>query len=756
MPVECAEPLITAIIPVRLSSERLYDECERIERIIHTLPPESFETLIVDYGTKAERAGELRKLAQKHSVELVRADVDNEVFSVGHARDIGTQHAKTPLVLFHDIDFLMSPSSYKKVVAEARLRNMPTNAYSFFVLPGAYLTTEFTDKYLSLHSNGEGEFADCLLHDGIMRADKSIFSNMTYAISAVVANRLHLLAIGGHDKSFVGHGAEDFDLLHRLGSYYRKGPRPKNYYNNSRKNAITRYEGFRAYFALYGIDLFQRGLIISHLDHPRRTDAGYVGTNNQARIGQVMQGYDGGKSQLSPLADCTSAEKTLVLVRPKTAPERALRHAFPLLGDYRVIPEDAFKDPPSLISFVSEEGFTQVFFLNPYGNEHRLGLYNAITSNGIRYITYDRGALPDSWFFDREGFLGESLSYERKKWDFPLSDEDRGGALAYIDELATGGRTLEINGARRGAEYLRVNLGIGHRKVLFVALQRPLDTATVHFSGPCRDTHTFNRWVSLVVDGVDPRRYVVVVKKHPLEAEGPQIRGATFAPDDANIHDLIDLAEKVIVINSGTGLIAASLGKPVICCGQSFYQHDGFAYQASSAHELIKLAKSNLAVDEDTRLRFVHYLSRRFYSFGTSEYMTKTTDSGGTLRIVSRTLFSVIRGLSEPEFVMQQPVPGVTLDAPLFYSFGGRSSIEALRTVSIKNEKIRTASQSAANLPHDDKIKNLKIFHIYSAIYGSFLPPHQRRRLNETPQDFFMKAKHPVSRLGRALIRKCI
>jgi predicted glycosyltransferase involved in capsule biosynthesis len=751
-----AEPLITAIVPVRLSSERLYDECNRIERIVHTLPPESFEILIVDYGTKAERAGELRKLAQEHSVELVRADTENEVFSVGHARDIGTQHARTPLVLFHDIDFLMSPSSYRKVVAEARLRNMPTNAYSFFVLPGAYLTTQFTDKYLSLHSIGEGEFADCLLHDGIMRADKSIFSNMTYAISAVVANRLHLLAIGGHDKSFVGHGAEDFDLLHRLGSYYRKGPRPKSYYNNSRNNAITRYEGFRAYFSLYGIDLFQRGLIIAHLDHPRRTDAGYVGTNNQARIAQVMQDYDRGKSQLPPLADCTSAEKTLVLVRPKSAPERALRHAFPLLGDYRVIPEDAFKDPPSLRGFVSEEGFTQVFFLNPYGNEHRLGLYNAIKSTGIRYITYDRGAFPDSWFFDRKGFLGESLSYERKKWDFPLSDEDRDSVLAYIDELATGNRTLEINGERKGAEHLRSDLGVGHRKVLFVALQRPLDTATVHFSGPCHDAHTFNTWVSLLVDGLDSRRYVVVVKKHPLEAEGPQIPGTIFAPDNTNIHDLIDLAEKVIVINSGSGLIAASLGKPVICCGQSFYQHDGFAYQASSALELIELATSNLAVDEETRLRFVHYLSQRFYSFGTSEYITKTADFGSTLKIANRILFSVIRGISEPEIMMQQPLLGVTLDAPLFYSFGGRSSIEALKTVSVKTKSSRPSTRTVVNLPSDDKIKSSKIFQVYSSIYGLFLPPNQHQRLNEAPRDFFLKAKHPVSRFGRALMRKCI
>ena len=166
-------PIITAVIPVRLSTDRLYDEPERIARIVATLP-KGYVALIVDYGTAEERAGELRDVAAATGTRLVRVETGEEPFSVGHARDIGTQHAETPLILYHDIDFLMSSRSYERVLEEARLRDMPHNAYAFFALPGAYLTEDFTSQYLELFAKGDAAFADTLLHDGVMRRDKSI------------------------------------------------------------------------------------------------------------------------------------------------------------------------------------------------------------------------------------------------------------------------------------------------------------------------------------------------------------------------------------------------------------------------------------------------------------------------------------------------------------------------------------------------------------------------------------------------------
>lgn len=666
--------LITAIIPVRLSKDKLYDEVERIERIIATVP-QSYVVLIVDYGTPEERRHELDAIAERTGVKLVREATGRAPFSVGHARDIGTQHATTPLVIYHDIDFLLSKEGYDRVVAEARLRGMPENAYAFFALPGAYLTEDFTQKYLAMHSSGDGAFGDMLVHDGVMRHDKTVFESNTFAISAIVASRYHLLALGGHDRSFTGHGAEDFELMHRLTSYYHRGPRTKDYYKNTKNNSIQTYEGFRAYYALYGIDVFQRGTVIAHLWHPRRRDAGYVGTDNQVRVSQAMRDYDRGISSIKPLEDELSNEFTLVLVEPGTSPARALRHVFPALGKFRCIPDKLFKGADSLISMVHAEGFTRVFFLNPYGNEHRLQLYKAVKDAGIRFIAYDRGALTDSWFFDTKGFLGESGSYARAEWDHPLNDEDRQKTIEWLDHLRLSNDTLEKNGARLGPEHLRQRLHIGDRKVLFVALQRPSDTATMYFAGPCGNAHAFNSWISDLASNVDPTRYAIVVKKHPLETQRPSIEGAIFAPDDAHIKDLIELAEKVLVINSGTGLIAAALGKPVICCGAAFYDHEGMTFNAPSREELLRLAQEDLKTSEETRLRFMKYLIFDFYSFGKAEYIEKVEADGSMRRLARKTVYSSIRGLTTGPILLGEVPQGVSLDAPLFYSYGGRKAI---------------------------------------------------------------------------------
>ena len=413
--------LITLVIPVRLSENNLYDEVVRIQRILDTVPSEGFESLIVDYGSCEERRQELTDIGHRNSVTVIRVDSGDQVFSVGKARDIGTQHARTPLVLYHDIDFLMSRENYRRILLEARVRNLPENNHAFFVLPGAYLTESFSEEYVALSESGDGELADYFLHDAIMRLDHSVFSGMTYAISALVAHRLHLLAVGGHDPQFVGHGAEDFELFHRLASYFRKGPRTKDYYANTiGSNSIQTYAGFRAFFALYGIDVFQRGLILAHLYHPRRPDPEYAETTNNSRVGDVMRAYDTGSSYLPPLPDLTIREKTLFLAAENSAPWQALRQVIPLLGECTFRKEEEFGSPSGFRDFLSSENFTQIIFIFEKRDQDQIALYDSAKAEGCQTIVFGKGGFEDSWFFDREGIPQEGHADDR-----PEKDTDR-------------------------------------------------------------------------------------------------------------------------------------------------------------------------------------------------------------------------------------------------------------------------------------------------------------------------------------------
>ncbi|WP_162009475.1 capsular biosynthesis protein [Labrenzia sp. CE80] len=671
-------PLITAVIPVRLSNEQLYDEVERIERIIETLP-DAYVPLVVDYGTGPGRADELKALAEKTKTALLCVETEDQPFSIGHARDLGTQHAQTPLVMFHDIDFLISPGNYNRILDEVRLRSMPENAYSFFALPGTYLTKEFTEKYLTLFSAGDAEFADVLLHDGVMRADNSICDNHTYAISAIVASRYHLLAIGGHDRSFAGHGAEDFELMHRLSSYALKAPRTHQYYTNTRKNSIQRYEGFRAYFALYGIDLFQRGLQVAHLWHPRRREASYVApmAENQQRVSQLMEDYDAGKSSLPSLEDSVSGISTLVLVKDEKAPPiRALRHAFPAFGRYEIKREGDFEDGLELVKFAQEKNFSRVFFLNPYGNEHRLALYRAVRHSGMKFVVWDRGGLSDSWFFDTGGFLADSTSYSPEKWDQPLAEKEIERTKQWL-QTHRDSPPLEKNGERIGAEALSRQLKIGDRKVIFVALQRPNDTATRYFSDSCGGFDGFRLWMEHLARNLDPQTCVIVAKQHPLEQTSPEIAGVQIVDGKTNFIDLIDLADVVVTINSGAGLVALSCGKPVICCGDSYYSHPGLAVSVRTEAELVDAVRNATPPDEEKKLRFFRYLIEDFYSFGKSIYKTSVKE-GSEIRRVTAILFSSIRGLREKTIILGEVPDQLNLKAPLFYSYGGEKHVQSL------------------------------------------------------------------------------
>jgi hypothetical protein len=125
----------------------------------------------------------------------------------------------------------------------------------------------------------------------------------------MVVNRGHYLAMGGHDQSFWGHGGEDYEFLHRLSSCAPKGPRPPFYYTDFRDNGRVRYRGFRAAFALYGLDVFGDGLCLMHLHHPSRPIREYMQRGRNFRLlREKMQAFDETGLHPPPLSSADAGE----------------------------------------------------------------------------------------------------------------------------------------------------------------------------------------------------------------------------------------------------------------------------------------------------------------------------------------------------------------------------------------------------------------------------------------------------------------
>jgi predicted glycosyltransferase involved in capsule biosynthesis len=728
--------LLTVIIPLRLSVQ-IYEGIKRLKHILDTIPTDLIDVLIIDYGSPTEERTELKFVNSYSNVTLYcHQEAENIAFSIGHARDLGAQLATTPTILFHDIDFICSPTMYRKIQIEIINRNIASNQTNdFFCVPVAFLNDAGNEQYYSHLAEDKDETeVDNYLQNIIITDSQSYCQSLVYGSSAIVVNRYHYLTLGGHHRDFSGHGAEDYDILHRLSYYNPKAPRTSDYYHNLSDSPLYHYQGFRTYFALHGMDIFMKGIFMLHLYHPpRRIRHYHQSQKNFPLLKQVMIKFDVNKQQPHPLRDHANPNKTLILSKQTTSFVDTLRYALPAMGEVQFMDERLFADASTLIKAIKNKGITRVGFKNPYGNPHRLALYQGVKQQKLPYWVFDRGALPDSWFFDSNGFNADSHSYHRKHWDMPLNEHQQSNVRHYIDNLCKSDQTLEKNGKRKTEQVLREKLKLGDKKVLFIPFQRPSDSVCQYFSASMQSAEGFNDLVSKMTQALDTNQWVVIGKKHPLESGLPNVTGVTFV-NNAHIHDLLTLADCVVVLNSGVGLLAGLFNTPTIYCGQAFYGHKGINYSAHNITDVLSLLATDLQVNKTQVERFTYHLIERVYSFGTSSYSQITRkEDGAKLSLVNDILFETICGLSKKPIIIGKKIASLDLKEPLFFSFGGHKTIKGVN---------HSSPDILASFHYRQRL-TIKLF---SFISQPVLSENQRVKLKKDPERFFRDANNIFSR----------
>jgi predicted glycosyltransferase involved in capsule biosynthesis len=730
---------ITIVIPIRLSSH-LFEGEKRLEFIIKNVPNQYFNILIIDYGSNDKNNNILKSLDNKSHIKIYTVTLSaDSPFSIGKARDIGSQHASTPIIFFHDVDFICTTEMYFNIYAEIMARDMIKNTADFFCVPIAFLNAHGTSHFID---NFKTPFINNTHHQKLLTESNEICDFIAYGSSAIVVNRYHYLRLGGHNKKFFGHGAEDYDILHKLTSFYPKGKRPSKYYKDTKSNLISEYIGFRAFFSLYGIDVFYKGISMVHLWHPTRSLPNYLQSKkNFSILKKVMKDYDKKKYFPVPLEDKNKDKKTLVLSHEKSIFIRSIRDAIPAMGSIIFIDERKFKDVKELESYCCKEKIKTIGFKNPYGNPHRLKLYQKIKNSNISFWVMDRGALPDSWFFDSLGFNYDSANYNKSKWDKKLNNDENNRVEKYINDISKGDITLEENGSRIGADQLKKRLNVKNKKILFIPFQRPSDSVCRYFSGKMQSAQGFYHFVECLIEKIDQSKWLILGKKHPLERKNPDITGLLFVENDTHINDLISIADKILLLNSGVGLLALLFNKPVIYTGRAFYGHEGMNFYAESIEEAEKLISSTLLIDKNLVNKFVYHLINNVYSFGKTEYK-KTKGKEKSVQMLARSIeFEEIRGLSKDTIFLRKRGSHVSLNEPLFNSFGGSDRIIYMKSLSffkINNKKYNTKQK-------------IGLFLFFSLLYP-FTSKNKIEKLRRNPATFFRDSKSwLVVKIGRTI-----
>lgn len=631
---------LSVIIPFRFDKElpylieRLEEQCREFSLV------ESVDFLVVDSGSPKKYRGLVRDLCEKYGISYLYHDSEHKKFSIGEARDYGVEHAKSQLITFLDVDLRVDSTFWKRLIDFARAYGVFEFKRSFFVVPCIYLTAEGSADYYK--NPNDGFFLKA--HMSYLRGEKDVVESFAHCSSVMVVNKHHYMAIGGHRPEFRGHGYEDFEVYHRLMVLDGTLPRADTYYTDSKSWDSATYNGFRSQLSLLGRAALMSNIFVAHIWHPRsKKSSFYSGMQvNRDIWADIFQEFDSDGRMPEPLVDSSVADERVVFFgKAGDNSPNCLREVFPYVGKIVYVSEFDFCDADKNLltegfkRFLEQHSISKIVFPNPYGNESRLQIYKWCRDNNFPFVVFERGALPESWFLDGNGFNADSSSYWESNWIGELSDDSREVVENYISSVLNEQDALEYQGLRLSGAGLAQKLRVGNKKVLFVPLQRPSDTVIKYFSG---DENGFSKFIACIDEAAAQLKklgWVVICKKHPLETVTPPLNHAIYAEENTHFLDLLEMSNAVALINSGVGIYSMMLGKPTFVFGQAFYQFEGLNVKVEnySVDDFLGKFFESFDFRREKMLSFVGYLFSKFYSFATPKMKLRRESDGSNRNI---------------------------------------------------------------------------------------------------------------------------
>jgi predicted glycosyltransferase involved in capsule biosynthesis len=732
MDIAIQKTSLTVIIPVKICEAR-EDIMERIEYYKNdTRFPHNVNILIVDDGSPNKYYDRLVQIKDE-KLQIIRTDAhQHQHFNLARARNYGAQHAKSEFIFFADVDLMPYPGFYSDILKEIVMANMDCYVDRFLMCPVIYLSQEFFNDFKNIPLDFRRQFVITAMLTG----DTNLIEKYSHGTSAIIVNRQYYLSLGGQDIQFDGWGYEDYEFTTRLIRRNRQFPLSPDWLSmDGNFMTINTYRGWKAPYRLYGDFLGQKGIYMFHVPHSIDKSYHTNSERNLALLKHKMKEDQEKELQNEPLIDLSENKITLILKKNPFCYSKQFASHY---GKVIFMSEKDFTDNAEFTNFLHSNNVNLVVFPNPYSNNEILGLYRTCLDKNISILVCERGALPDSVYHDKNGFLNDSKSYSSILWDRELSKTELDLVNEYIVSIRYGKDVLEKQADRKDLYQIRKELNIQNKKVVFVPFQQPQDTVIRFFAGEIKTFKNFYDTISELPNILDDE-WCVVYKKHPTEDNLEHINNCICA-NDYNVYDLLEIADAVVLINSGVGIYGMMFGKPVYVLGDAWYEHIGLCVKVENSTELADKILNKTSIDYDKILKFIYYLRFDFYSFGKATQRRVRYPDGTPITATTDIRYYEIRNISQKPIFFPKEWKPFKNQSPLFDRYHDK------RVVHIPSPSTK---QQLHKSPQE-VIKKIPIAEVKKAnIMESSLPSHStfRRKLNKFKKTPFLFIQDGLKKL---------
>jgi predicted glycosyltransferase involved in capsule biosynthesis/tetratricopeptide (TPR) repeat protein len=599
---------LSVIIPLRVSADR-NDALERLQNSLldAEFPREKVEIVVVNDGSPIDNEHEVIGLCKDNEFGYIGLDTELEYFSAARCRNLAASIVKSQYIFFQDVDLMPVDGFYKNLLDDIVIHKLSEKVNNFLMYGVVYLTEEASSDFKKCSTLEKKS----LYFEALDRESPKIEKTST-CTSCILMSRASYLIRGGMCEDFNGWGYEDLEFETRIARLSRKFPLPPEWLRDIGSfSNIDAYVGWKSMLRLFGDLTWSKEGVLYHCYHPVDNNSKYKlkRKNNFELLQKYMKEFASSGAEPEPLPDMSSG-KSLLFKNNVFLMNRGVQ---PFWGEIVFSSENDFLSEIEFLNFLNTNNITRVVFFNPYANENMLRFYKCCQENEINLVVAERGGLSNSFFYDNNGFLFDSSSYDEINWNKKLSDQQWDEITNWIRGYKDSGNELERQPDKVKIKELSKKLGVFGKKIILVPLQRPDDTVIKYFSGKMKDYDSFISQISKLVEELNDD-WKVIYKKHPLEDSGFYIEGA-ICVDNYNVRDLISLADVVVTFNSGAGLTSLLYEKPVYVFGDAYYAGNGLARKVDSYQDLIS-GLGEKVVSKESIVRFFYYLVFEFYSFG--------------------------------------------------------------------------------------------------------------------------------------------